>query len=76
MDRVVQNVFAQQGFKRLAIDYVTGSIKDFVHIESEPGILKNSKGATLIEFNQYIDIAIGPRLSPRHGAEDGNMRHA
>src|ERR1035437_5058011 len=58
MDRVAQNVIAEQGLESPAVHHVAGTVEEFVDGELQPGVLEDPHGPMLIEFYQHIDIAV------------------
>src|ERR1022692_3789784 len=76
MDRVAQNVIAEQGLQVPAVHYVAGAIEELVDVELQPGVLEDPHGPILIEVYQHVDIAVRTGFSPRHGAEYRGMRDA
>src|ERR1022692_972981 len=76
MDRVAQNVIAEQGLQVPAVHYVAGAIEELVDVELQPGVLEDPHGPILIEFHQHVDIAVRTGFSPGDRAEHRGVRHA
>src|ERR1017187_10045286 len=76
MDRVAQNVIAEQGFECPAVHHVAGTAEEFVDVELQPRVREDSHGPILLEFYQHIDIAVRTAFAPRDRAEYRGVRHA
>src|ERR1022692_3316428 len=76
MDRVAQNVIAEQRFEGPAVHHVSGTAEEFVDVELQPRVREDPHGPALVEFHQHVDIAVRDGLPARDRAEYRGVRHA
>src|SRR5579872_5615487 len=76
MNHVVQYTFLEQWLERPPIHDITGTVEEFVDIELQSGIFKNSNRLVLVELHQHIDIAFRAIFASCHRSEYCGVRHS
>src|SRR5271165_22687 len=75
-DGIAENVVPEQRLEGLAVYYVGASVKQLADIDFEPGVFEDPHRTGLVEFHQYIDIAVYPGLPACNRSKDGCVVHA
>src|SRR5271157_5375935 len=76
MNRVVQNTSREQRFQSPPIHDVTRTVKEFMDVELQSGVLEDAHRPVLVEFYQHIDIAFRTGFALRHGTEHCGVGHS